>query len=1063
MEEKDKNETKQSVFTKETFGVVTVLFATLCLVCLITRDAVFYTPGSWINSFLFGVFGYFAFPVTVLAMIAGIMLVAGKKSRMRGKNKLLLTLTAVVLAMLLQVISLPKNGKTYGEYIEASYLAAANGLEGATAGGALAAIIVYPFLALLSDVGSYVIIGLGLVACVYFTVKNFLYARPRKTPVKQSFNSSYVKEEQEDFGDIEISGEKEYPAEDAFFTAEHKPAQRLFVNNAGDFAFKTKREMAKGEDEPIKIMSDKTAGGLKLGVTESYSEHSNEELKKKIDYIKTPATINLGEESVSGGYTKPHENRSIRVSDYVKPAVPTDEGAGAISAPSAENKRVSSEIPFYEHDGGRGGDAKARAQSFSDRYTSISDDKVVNVERVSETDTEVTGDDPKNIFNREENARTAPQTPTAETGSVRERGDVFETPRVKAVESESELGGGDGEFTGRRERGAGSELFGEREKSVLRENDGSFSNGGGDCDLPQSNIITGGARSGLFENRSAETKDEAVGETERERTERTANAFTSRVSADGNSRGRLWSGATEEETVEAAAEPVKEEKPEKPKPPINRKYYRPPIDLLENYAATVSAPPEDHQARMEIIKQTLADFHINAEPQSYVQGPTVTRYEVMMPAGVTVRKVLSYDDDLRMRLSSKSGVRIEAPIPGKNLVGIEVANKTKITVGLREVIEGAASKPSKPGALTFAIGKDIVGNAITDNLAKAPHFLVAGATGSGKSVALNVMIVSLVMRYSPEELRLILIDPKRVGFSNYEHIPHLMIDEIITEPQKAVAVLLWAYNEMERRYEEFRANSGVSDIDAYNERVASDTVPKMPRIVIVVDELADLMETCKKDMETRIRALAAKARAAGIHLVLATQRPSVDVITGTIKANLPSRMALRVMNYADSSTILSEGGAEKLLGNGDMLYKNSSMSECERYQGAWISDREIMNVVDYIKEHNAAYFDDDLADFLVKSAKPKQEEVVSEAEDGSNGGEMDAFFLKALWLAVTSGTVSISQLQRRFQIGYGRAGGLVDKMERMGFITANEGSKARKVLLTREEFEDKFGPMSDGL
>jgi S-DNA-T family DNA segregation ATPase FtsK/SpoIIIE len=288
-----------------------------------------------------------------------------------------------------------------------------------------------------------------------------------------------------------------------------------------------------------------------------------------------------------------------------------------------------------------------------------------------------------------------------------------------------------------------------------------------------------------------------------------------------------------------------------------------------------------------------------------------------------------------------------------------------------------------------------------------------------------------------------------------------MIDEIITEPQKAVHVLAWAYEEMEKRYSMFEnCDRLISDIEEYNKEIASDTVAKLPRIVIIVDELADLMETCKKDMDMRIRMLAAKARAAGIHLVLATQRPSVDVITGTIKANLPSRMALKVMNYADSSTILSEGGAEKLLGNGDMLYKNSSMSECERYQGAWISNREITNVVNYIKEHNEAYFDDELSEYLEKSTKPKQEDLPeSDGEEGES--EVNETFLKALWLAVNSGTVSISQLQRRFQMGYGRAGGLVDKMERMGFISGNEGAKARRVFLTREEFEERFGPMDD--
>ena len=407
-------------------------------------------------------------------------------------------------------------------------------------------------------------------------------------------------------------------------------------------------------------------------------------------------------------------------------------------------------------------------------------------------------------------------------------------------------------------------------------------------------------------------------------------------------------------------------------------------------------------------------------------------------------------------------MRVEAPIPGKNLVGVEVANKHPQTVGLREVLELSAQKnpPAKPGSLMFALGKDIVGNPVTDNLAKGPHYLVAGATGSGKSVCLNAMLVSLIMRYSPEELKLFLVDPKGVEFVAYEHLPHLMIDEIITSPQKAIEMLKWAYDEMQRRFQVFRdCDAFVVDIDGYNSQVASDTVAKMPRIVIVIDELADLMQTCKKDLEARICAIAQKARSAGIHLVLATQRPSVDVITGTIKANLPSRIAFKVMNFADSQTILSEAGADKLLGNGDMLYKNSQMPGVARYQGAFIHATEVNNVVTYIKEHNVAYFDDELKDFLEKAANPQPEPSSFSDGGGEAGGapETNDIFLRALWFAVTSGTISISSMQRRFGIGFSRAGNIMDKMDRMGFVSPNEGSKARRVLLTREEYAEKFG------
>ena len=315
------------------------------------------------------------------------------------------------------------------------------------------------------------------------------------------------------------------------------------------------------------------------------------------------------------------------------------------------------------------------------------------------------------------------------------------------------------------------------------------------------------------------------------------------------------------------------------------------------------------------------------------------------------------------------------------------------------------------------------------------------------------------MRYSPEELKLVLVDPKCVEFRKYEHLPHLLVDEIITEPKGALSLLQWAYDETNRRNELFTACGGhISNIDDYNSMIANQQIAKLPRIVFVIDELADLMEACKKDLEARIRMIAAKSRSAGIHLVLATQRPSVDVITGTIKANLPSRIALKVMNYADSQTILNGAGAEKLLGNGDMLYKNSSMGDYERYQGAYISGREISNIVEYIKEKNTAYFDEEIMKFLDNETRPQPEESSASSGEDGGGDEFNDFFLKALWFAVKTGAVSISSLQRRFSIGYPRAGSIFDKMEQKGFISPNEGGRARRVLISPEEYISRFGP-----
>ena len=507
--------------------------------------------------------------------------------------------------------------------------------------------------------------------------------------------------------------------------------------------------------------------------------------------------------------------------------------------------------------------------------------------------------------------------------------------------------------------------------------------------------------------------------------------------------------------------PVVEEDSDKPYE--FKDYVRPPLDLLETYIKPTDLPEENHAERQEIIKQTLADFRINAEPQSYVQGPSITRYEIMMPAGVSVKRVLNYSEDLQMRLAVKNGVRIEAPIPGKNLVGIEVANNYKVTVGLREVMEGMVGQKAKPYSLMFGIGKDVVGTIKSDDLAKGPHYLVAGTTGSGKSVCLNGIITSLIMRYGPQDLRFILIDPKRVEFKKYEHLPHLLVDEIINEPQKVLAALTWAYEETERRNILFEnCEVPVKDLEAYNTLIAKDGKSRLARIVIFVDELSDLMARCKKELDEKICMIAQKARSAGIHLVLATQYPSTQVITMTMKANLPSRIGFKVASHIESGVILNETGAEKLLGNGDMLYKNSTQSNTERYQGAFISDREIHGVVSYIRENNECHYDVKLADRLEKAMKPKTESAPSgEISIDSDNSANNDLFVQALELAIASGTVSISQLQRRFQIGYARAGGIVDKMEQLGYVSGNEGARARQVLITREEFEEKYGPMAD--
>ncbi len=1013
---KNKKEKDSSViFTKETFGVVLVLFATLSLVCLITRDAVFSLPGQWVNAFLFGCFGYFAYAVVLYTAILGVQLIIGKVKLFGFKRTALLTIAFVIAAIITHTITLHGNASLpYGEYLVRSYNMASGGFATASGGGIVTAVFSYLVISLISEIGTYVVMGLAFATTVFFLVKDVVdgksVAGKDKKPAK--FRSSFVKGKKNGEND----GEKEVEAiEPAIATAPvvtPKPVenkkQSLFVNNPNDFYLKNKRELLKkGEDAQMKMGFSDKGLGVVTTAQERKAISEQADLKTKLDYIKTPPEIDLAsmrteirpQESVSKPeFFVPKQPSQTAVSDYI--------GTRAAQAEQEPVQNTSGEIPFIEHapeENIQGDSAAYRAEVFG-KYAEVED-----------------------ITAQAQPIEEEPEVITRAVGSGR-------IEEIKEETSTEEIPFIEENFT--------QEVDDKVSEIIANE-----------PEVTTTTVRSERARSILF----GDKEENAVQEKPVENT-RSSLGFTSRAVADGN-----LSASRRGESLSRAETPA-EEKPKKTQPPINRQYFRPPFDLLESYTPPVDMPKENHEERMEIIQRTLEEFHINAVPQSYVQGPSITRYEVMMPAGVSVRKVLAFDDDLKMRLSAKDGVRIEAPIPGKNLVGIEVANTVKTTVGLREILEGSANDKQKSGGLMFALGKDLVGKPIMDDLSKGPHYLVAGATGSGKSVCLNLMIVSLIMRYSPEDLRLILVDPKGVEFVNYEHIPHLMIDEIITEPKKALAVLSWAYTEMERRFAVFRENGAglVVDIDSYNKEVASKTVPKMPRIVIIIDELADLMETCKKDLESRIRAIAQKARAAGIHLVLATQRPSVDIITGTIKANLPSRIAFKVMNFNDSQTILSEAGAEKLLGNGDMLYKTARMSSTERYQGAYISSREVNNIVSYIKEHNAAYFDDELKDYLDREGRPKQEEsAMSMADGGEENNEFDSYFLKALWLAVNSGGVSISQLQRRFQIGYSRAGGLVDRMETMGFVSANEGSKARRVLLTKEEFIERFGEMPD--
>lgn len=436
------------------------------------------------------------------------------------------------------------------------------------------------------------------------------------------------------------------------------------------------------------------------------------------------------------------------------------------------------------------------------------------------------------------------------------------------------------------------------------------------------------------------------------------------------------------------------------------------------------------------LEETLNSFGVEAKVMQVTKGPSVTRFEIQPNAGVKVSKIVNLSDDIALNLAS-SGVRIEAPIPGKSAVGIEVPNRELTPVYLREVIESQEFINTNRN-LAFSLGKDIAGNCVVSDLTKMPHVLIAGATGSGKSVCINTLIISLLYKYSPEDVKLLMIDPKVVELSIYNGIPHLLIP-VVTDPKKSAGALNWAVNEMTRRYKIFAENS-VRNIEGYNDLVKKGKLQdKLPWIVIIVDELADLMMVCPNDVEDYIGRLAQMARAAGMHLVIATQRPSVDVITGVIKANIPSRISFAVSSQIDSRTILDTAGAEKLLGKGDMLFYPVGEAKPLRIQGAFISEEEVERVVLFIKD---------------QQAQPEyRNEILEELDnniENNNSDELDSLLSEAVKIVAEVGQASTSLLQRKLRIGYNRAARIIEQMEELGVISGKDGSKPRQILIDKE-------------
>lgn len=503
-------------------------------------------------------------------------------------------------------------------------------------------------------------------------------------------------------------------------------------------------------------------------------------------------------------------------------------------------------------------------------------------------------------------------------------------------------------------------------------------------------------------------------------------------------------GASEEEFCEAEYEDEAEcEQLQHSQALPDVAYSYPPISLLNRAQAASGDPNRNWHSEQNAVKlvEALASFGVGAKVINISKGPSVTRYELQPDYGVKVSKIVNLTDDIALNLAA-TGVRIEAPIPGKSAVGIEVPNKEITPVLFRDVAESENFQGASSG-IAFAVGKDVAGNAVVADIAKMPHLLIAGATGSGKSVCINTLIASILFKASYSEVKLLMIDPKVVELSIYNGIPHLLVP-VVTDPKKAAGALNWAVQEMTGRYKLF-ADNNVRDLKGYNRLIKSNGEGDiLPQIVIIIDELADLMMAAPNDVEDCICRLAQMARAAGMHLVIATQRPSVDVITGVIKANVPSRISFAVSSQIDSRTILDMGGAEKLLGRGDMLFSPVGMSKPLRVQGAFISDGEVESIVSYLKAEQQPQYDQQIINKIDRGTESSQADIDSE----------DELLPQVISMVIEQGQASTSLVQRKFKLGYSRAARILDQMEAGGIVGSFEGSKPRKVLITREQWEE---------
>lgn len=920
-----KNRKSKSSNAKKIVGIALIAVSCLAFFFLLTNLVPF------MQNFLLGSFGYFAYPAFIMTMLGGIALLNNKKYKLSKKYAIFLYLTLFFLMCIIQLAVVGDKAGSFGEYLGSNYT------RKHTAGGIIFGLFTTCILYLTNYVWAFVIFSICFVICLALYIDAIIYLRKQNVqdkPVKLSIKERKVKEKAAAKEEVNVvmSGNIERK-----LSREEEVRQKLGL---------TRRAI----NEPVNISAPKEEKKIEP------KKLQGEELRK---YLLTPPEVDV------------NKFFSQDARSYAKT------GVASTAFKREMDKNIDAlkkeELPPIISDSSK---VAAVSEAEPEQLVSEADDIIKEV--------------------------------LEESGIARqEKMDIVEEkPQEELPRRDRDFERTDRSFERSSDRDRGFERTSARE-SLARASESS------------NNVIDRGDRS----------------------LSRDGNFSVPARADEPISRPRRFVNIEEDEEEE-----------EKPEVVVPYNYTKPPIDLVTTRSTDMSDLDDDISTKSVILENTLQEFGVPAKVQNVVIGPAVTRYELEMPMGVTVKKVLNLSSDIALALEANGGdVRIEAPVPGRNVVGIEVPNDKVATVSLRDVLISNDFNSAK-SPLTFAVGKDISGRIMVGALNKMPHLLIAGTTGSGKSVMLNNIIISLLYKSSPDDCKLLLIDPKQVEFTPYEGIPHLVVPKVITDVTKAANALQWALDEMERRFRLIR-EARVKDIDEYNftPDVVAGKKKKMPFIVIVIDEFADFIMQGKKEIEDRIIRLGQKARASGIHLILATQRPTTEYVTGGIKANFPSRIAFKVASRVNSDVILGMTGAEKLLGHGDMLYAPQEYSSApKRMQGCFITTREISDIVNFVTLNNEPIFDKDIQDAINNTPKSNG------GESGDKGG-MDPLLPEALKMCIDSGQASTSMIQRRLSIGYPRAGKIIDQMTEMGYISAADGAKPRNVYITLEEYYQIFG------